>query len=387
MRQESGNGPEFSILLPTHNRADVLPFAIRSVLGQTLQDFELLVVGDGCTDNTADIVKGINDPRIIWFDLPKAPNFGYANRNIALRQARGRYIAFMPHDDLWLPDHLEMLRPFLEQPGVEIAYSRPLWVIPEGMIAPAMFNLEHAPTLELFLAKKRNRIPAGCVVHRHECFLKYGYWNEALLAGGDWDMWARIVQGGERTNFAQLSEPTCLHFHANWRKENNFMLEHEIVWEHLHALDGFLPAPLKISVPDGITEQDAIWQAMSVDPLEWSKRFRAAIRQALDLRISQSDELIAWLLKRWPLLACDAAGLIDLVDGLLERKASWEITISSMTQSNAGLTALAAELAEIKTSKAWKLALFFRRIRLLLAPPRSHKPRVLQSDDNDTTEG
>ena len=60
---------KYSILTPTHDRADVLPFAVRSVIAQTETDWELFIVGDGCTHNTAEVVAKFSDPRIRWLDL------------------------------------------------------------------------------------------------------------------------------------------------------------------------------------------------------------------------------------------------------------------------------------------------------------------------------
>jgi glycosyltransferase involved in cell wall biosynthesis len=149
--------PRFSVLLPAHNRADVLGFAIASVLEQSETDFELLIVADGCTDGTADIVASFADPRIRFFDLPKAPHLGYANRNVVLRQARGHLVAYAAHDDLMLPDHLALLGDLLEQNGVAWCYSRPLWVSTDGVIVPFCTNLGLADELRAFL-QDRNTI-------------------------------------------------------------------------------------------------------------------------------------------------------------------------------------------------------------------------------------
>jgi glycosyltransferase involved in cell wall biosynthesis len=133
--------PRVSVLMPTHNRADVVGLAIDSVLAQTMADFELLVVADGCSDRTFEILGQLRDDRVRVFDLPKAPHFGYANRNVALREARGDVIAFAAHDDLLFPDHLEQLVGAMEETSAEWMYSRPLWVSPDGLVVPFCTNL------------------------------------------------------------------------------------------------------------------------------------------------------------------------------------------------------------------------------------------------------
>lgn len=283
MSLDSQPNPLITILLPTHNRADVLPFAIQSVLAQTIQDFELLIVGDGCTDNTAEVLKSFSDSRIQWFDFPKAPNFGYANRNIAMKSARGSFIAFMAHDDLWFSDHLEILLKAFDDQTIEIAYTRPLWVVPRGLIVPGTFNLNFYPMLEKFLKKERNEIPASCFMHRKECFHKYGDWNEDIMIAGDLDLWARIISGGQSKNFMYIETPTCLHFKANWHAkwyEVSFGFK---FWKDLFSKEKFLSRQLAVYIPDSISEQEAIWNEMSLNPANWNKRIRSAVYQALDL--------------------------------------------------------------------------------------------------------
>jgi len=291
----SQHNPLVSILLPTHNRADVLHFAVCSVLAQTVQNFELLIVGDGCTDHTAEIVRSFDDSRIHWFDLPKGPAFGYANRNAVLQQARGELVAYMSHDDLWLSDHLERLLPFFEDDQIEIAFSRPLWVIPSGMIVPGIHNLNHTQTLNLFLNEK-NWIPSDCTIHRRNCFFKYGYWDDTLPISADWDMWKRIIKDGEGKNFVYLRDGTCLHFKANWQDESYDKAFIFRFWRKLFTSNQ-MPPSLQVNVPDRVVEQKAVWDTMSSEPSNWNNEIRNAAVQALDVCALQGALLVESLLE------------------------------------------------------------------------------------------
>ncbi len=359
MPETAQQAPRFSILLPTHNRADVLAYAIRSVLAQIFGDFELLIVGDGCTDATASVVGSFKDARIRWFELPKAPHFGYANRNVALREARGALVAFMAHDDLWLPDHLQLLAQTFDSPHVEIAYSRPLWVIPAGLIAPLSFNLHHAETLRQFLSRKRNSIPAGCVVHRRECFDRYGYWNDALECNGDWDMWARIIEGGGARNFAFVTEPTCLHFRANWRTEATTGLPTLRVWKQLHTIAGFMPDALKIPVADGETEQEACWKLLAAGAQSsWTPSLRAAVHQVIDQRIAQSDEVMLEIIRQADAGHAEAAPLLESFTHMEKLR---EIT---------------TDIEHTQVSFSWKLVNYLRALKSRTLPPGTRREHV-----------
>ncbi len=99
--------PKVSIICATYNRAHVLSYAIRSVLASTFTDWELIIVGDACTDDTERIIAAFEEPRVSFENLPTNSGGQGAPNNRGLEKANGDYIFFLNHDDLYLADHIE----------------------------------------------------------------------------------------------------------------------------------------------------------------------------------------------------------------------------------------------------------------------------------------
>jgi glycosyltransferase involved in cell wall biosynthesis len=112
--------PAVSVILPTYNRAHLLPRAIASVLGQSWRDFELIVVDDGSTDDTERVVRGFDDPRVVF--LPPEGNLGDAGaRNRGVAVARSEWLAFQDSDDEWVSDKLAQQLAFARaQPQADV---------------------------------------------------------------------------------------------------------------------------------------------------------------------------------------------------------------------------------------------------------------------------
>jgi glycosyltransferase involved in cell wall biosynthesis len=107
------SAPTVSVVVPTYNRAKVVPNAVASVLAQTFPDLEVVVVDDGSIDATAEVVGSLPDERVRLVRLERNRGLAAA-RNAGIRAARGRYIAFLDDDDLWLPEKLERQVPLLD---------------------------------------------------------------------------------------------------------------------------------------------------------------------------------------------------------------------------------------------------------------------------------
>ncbi|ODS51843.1 MAG: hypothetical protein ABS36_18900 [Acidobacteria bacterium SCN 69-37] len=122
--------PLVSIVLATYNRSAILAHAIESVRGSTLDHWELIVVGDCCTDDTAAVVAGFDDPRISFVNLPQNVGEQSGPNNEGVRRARGQYLAFLNHDDLYFPDHLQAAIGHLEATTSDLVWSSILTAIP-----------------------------------------------------------------------------------------------------------------------------------------------------------------------------------------------------------------------------------------------------------------
>ena len=241
----------------------MVPFASGAGSGSR---FELLIVGDGCTDRTRDVVASFDDARIRWLDLPKAPGVGYANRNTALRQARGSYIAYLSHDDLWFPDHLERLGSLLDDTGAEFVYSRMLIVSIDGRITPSWHNME-IPSHRTGLWRGDMSFSTSCVIHTRSCLTKYGYWDEGLLKSGDVALWHRILASADFQNLAFLPEPTTVHFVASWRSTTAYQARmHVARWLLGGLLDEALPDALSLPAHEGETQQETLWRRLRRGP-------------------------------------------------------------------------------------------------------------------------
>lgn len=209
--------PRVSVILPTYNWSAVLPYSIGSVLRQTFADFELLVVGDGCTDDSEHVVAAIDDPRVRWINLPENTRHQSGPNNEGLRQARGELIAYLGHDDLWLPNHLASHVQAHDADEADVAYSLCMLVPPESAQLPAqLWPSIPQPKQGMFS-------PPSAMTHRRGVTDDVGGWRNPreLDEARDWspdvELWRRAHAAGKKFTF--VPRLTAIKFPAAWRKD------------------------------------------------------------------------------------------------------------------------------------------------------------------------
>jgi glycosyltransferase involved in cell wall biosynthesis len=186
--------PTVSVVIPTHNRRELLLRTIHSVLAQAL-DFEVLVVDDGSTDGTAEAVRFLNDRRIRVLRNERPVRVAAA-RNIGAEAATGAWIALLDDDDLWSPEKLERQFAAVEVTGRNWVYAGAVEIDERGRFLGG----EPPPLPEELLngLADKNLMPAGCsnVMIRAELFREVGGFDIRLRHLADWDLWLRLAVTG-----------------------------------------------------------------------------------------------------------------------------------------------------------------------------------------------
>jgi glycosyltransferase involved in cell wall biosynthesis len=302
--------PKVSIILPTYNRADTIMRAIKSAQAQTFQDWELIVVDDGSTDDTAALIAGV-EPRMV---LIRQPNRGFTEaRNAGIRAARSPYIAFLDSDDEFLPHHLELCVAFLDNFAAESFISTELL---EDFGQGRLVNHYRAETSDWYprkaalIGSHRLDLPPGETddyLRVYESGEAIGEWGRAIVEPRDTERRARLYRGNifdalrydflititatvmRASVFERLGLPDarwgmgsdfhymasmCRAFRTNYISLPTFI-------KHEFAADGALPAHGHVVTGKSTLTFIREWQA-AWDDLFWNNRERDA--EVLGLR-------------------------------------------------------------------------------------------------------
>jgi hypothetical protein len=207
-----GPSPMVSVIIATFNWSAALRLAIRSVLGQTLQAFEILVVGDACTDDSEAVVEAFGDARIRWHNLAQNAGSQYGPNNAGLNAARGEWIAYLGHDDIWAPRHLDSTVCAARAAGTQAAVG--------GLIMYGPTGSEVIHTAGIFAEGRCSNsdfVPPSALVHRRSLADRIGRWTDPRLIRlpTDCDFFQRVRAAGD---VAPSNEVTAFKFNAAARR-------------------------------------------------------------------------------------------------------------------------------------------------------------------------
>ncbi len=215
--------PEVSVIIPLYNKGPHIARALKSVLNQTFQSFEIIVIDDGSTDDGADVVRSFNNDRI-W--LIQQEKLGVASaRNVGIEKAHAELIALLDADDEWMPEHLAVLLKLREKYPEAGAYTTAyLKIYSNSKIKkPNFYDIPEKPCDGLLLnyfksaALGESPISASSVGLSKDVLIKIGAFNTTAFVHEDADLWARIALkypiafswAGESLYHTEASNRTC----------------------------------------------------------------------------------------------------------------------------------------------------------------------------------
>lgn len=205
MLEDTGqNRPLVSVIIPTYNRASWLKGAIDSVLEQTFTNFELLIIDDGSTDDTREIIANYGVQVKYFYQPNKGPS---AARNSGIKKARADLITFLDSDDRWLKNKLQtQVDLMITDPGIKICYTDEIWIRRGKKVNPKKIHQKYSGWIYQKCLPLCIISPSSVMIYR-EVFDKVGLFDESLLVCEDYDLWLRISQ---RYPITFINEPLII---------------------------------------------------------------------------------------------------------------------------------------------------------------------------------
>jgi len=188
--------PKFSVVISVYNKAPFIAATLNSVLAQTVQDFEIVLLNDGSTDESESILKGYtNDPRVRLFS--EENKGAAAGRNYVIQKAEGDYIALLDADDYWKPDYLEEHTRLIEEYPNEMVFATNSEVISKGKTIQRDYSVAidtaEDMVFDYFEASYLDSIlHSSTTVIKRVAFDEVGFYNPGIRSGQDTDLYVRL---------------------------------------------------------------------------------------------------------------------------------------------------------------------------------------------------
>src|SRR5262245_38213254 len=205
-----------SVSIPTWNWSAALRLAMTSVLNQTDRDFELLVIGDHCTDDSAEVVASFGDRRVRWHNLATNHGSQWAADNAGLDRATGEWVAYLGHDDVWYPTHLAAIRRAARgAPDAAIVTSVMIMYGPPGTGVRSVAGIFADATMTI-----ADVVPPSALAHRRSLTADGAIrWRDPAGQTLPVDVVFQRELFGASARAVSTHEVTCFKFNAAWRRD------------------------------------------------------------------------------------------------------------------------------------------------------------------------
>lgn len=189
-----GKNPVVSVIIPTYNQAELLQKALESVINQTFQNWEAVVIDNHSQDNTKEIIEMMNDGRIRYVVFSNQGIIA-ASRNLGINHANGDYIAFLDSDDLWYPSKLSTCLEYFKKGADAVCHG--MWIRKDGVLESKFIpDPPNQNLYETLLFNGNTIITTSTVILNKKCLKKFGVFSEdvSIVTTEDYDLWLRLAK-------------------------------------------------------------------------------------------------------------------------------------------------------------------------------------------------